>query len=73
VEQSSEERRSNGGRGQRNGRWPPMVTFGRRDRGASPRGVAMTGGHSEQGGVQDQVTVPGSQNGSGPLIVGLAQ
>jgi hypothetical protein len=45
VEQIFEERRSNSGRGERNGWWSPVVTSGRRDKGARPRGAAMTGGH----------------------------
>jgi hypothetical protein len=45
AEQIFEERRSNSGRGERNGWWSPVVTSGRRDKGARPRGAAMTGGH----------------------------
>jgi hypothetical protein len=33
AEQSSEERRSNSGRGERNGWWPPVVMSGHRDKG----------------------------------------
>jgi hypothetical protein len=45
VEQSSEEQRSNSGRGERNGWWPLVVTSRHMDKGASPHGAVTTGGH----------------------------
>jgi hypothetical protein len=41
-------------------RWPPAPS-------RTPRGER---GHQEQGSTRDRVTVPGSQNGNGPLIGG---
>jgi hypothetical protein len=52
------------------------VMSGHRDKGASPHAAAPSGsirgerGHREQSSARDRVTIPGSQNGKGPLTCG---
>jgi hypothetical protein len=59
AEQSSKEHDEQW-EGERNGRWPPVVTSGHRDKGASPHVAAPRGSMRGEGGHREQSRARGT-------------